>query len=138
MRFMLFMHPRLDPETNWTPTPEAVATMERYNEELRQAGVLLDLAGLHDAAEGSYVRFPGGKPVVEDGPYGEAKEVVGGYWLIEVGSPQEAVQWATRCPGGGDCAIEVRRVAMMEDFPEDVQAASREVQAASHEVRDPS
>lgn len=125
MRFMLFIHPAIefDEKKDWTPTPEAVATMERFNEELRQAGVLLDLAGLHPPSEGAAVRWNTGRPVVYDGPFGEAKEVVGGYWMIQAASKEEAVEWATRVPNGGEAWIEVRRVHELEDFPPDVQAA---------------
>lgn len=124
MRFMLFIHPAIEyEEKDWTPTPEAVATMERYNEELRRAGVLLDLAGLHSPSDGAAVRWSSGRPVVYDGPFGEAKEVVGGYWLIQAASKQEAVEWATRVPLGGEAWIEVRRVQELEDFPPEVQDA---------------
>lgn len=126
MRFMMFMHPAIDfDEKDWTPSPEAVAVMERYNDELQRAGVLLDLAGLHSPAEGAAVRWNTGKPVVEDGPFGEAKEVVGGYWLIQAASKEEAVEWAKRVPNGGEAWIEVRRVAEPEDFPPEVRDAMR-------------
>ncbi len=122
MRFMLFMHPAIE-DKDWNPSAEDVATMERYNEALRQAGVLLDLAGLHPTTEGAVVRWNTGRPVVFDGPFGEAKEVVGGYWLIQAASKEEAVEWATRVPNGGDAWIEVRRVHELEEFPADVRAA---------------
>jgi hypothetical protein len=126
MRFMLFIHPAVEyEESDWSPSAEDVATMERYNEELRRAGVLLDLAGLHSPSEGAVVRWNTGRPVVYDGPFGEAKEVVGGYWLIQAASKEEAVEWATRVPNGGDAWIEVRRVQELEDFPPDVQDALR-------------
>ncbi len=121
MRFMLFMHPAVEYEEGDTPSAEDVATMERYNDELRRAGVLLDLAGLHSPAEGAAVRWTSGRPVVYDGPFGEAKEVIGGYWLIQAASKDEAVEWATRVPNGGEAWIEVRRVHELEDFPPDVQ-----------------
>ncbi|MGH7921873.1 MAG: YciI family protein [Candidatus Dormibacteraceae bacterium] len=124
MRFMLFMHPGLEEGADWMPSAEDVATMERYNEELRRAGVLLELSGLHPTSEGALVRFATGKPVVEDGPFGEAKEVVGGYWLIQAASTREAVEWATRVPASGDAYIEVRRVHEMDEFPPELQAAA--------------
>jgi hypothetical protein len=132
MRFMLFMHPAIEPEeSDWTPSPEAVATMERYNDELRRAGVLLDLAGLHSPSNGVAVRWKAGRPVVEDGPFGEAKEVVGGYWMIQAASKEEAVQWASRVPNGGESWIEVRQVQEPEDFPPEVRAVlSRDTGAA--------
>jgi hypothetical protein len=99
--------------------------MTKYNEELNKAGVLLSLDGLRPPGDGARVRFSGGVPAVTDGPFAEAKEVVGGYWLIQASSKEEAVEWASRCPGGDGDFIEVRRVYEMEDFPEDVQAAGQ-------------
>ena len=122
MRFMMFMYPEIS-EAEWNPTAEDVAEMSRYNEELRKAGMLLALDGLHAPAEGASVSFDSeGVKAVTDGPFAEAKEVVGGYWIIQARSKDEAVEWAKRCPGR-DCRIEVRRVFEMEDFSEDVQAA---------------
>ena len=131
MRFMLFIHPATQ-DSNWSPSPEDVATMERFNDELRRAGVLLDLAGLHPTSEGAVVRWNTGRPVVFDGPFGEAKEVVGGYWMIQAASKEEAVEWATRVPNGGDAWIEVRRVHEIEEFPPEVQSVlSRDTDAGS-------
>jgi hypothetical protein len=112
-------------EEEWEPSAEDVAAMSRYNEELRQAGLLLALDGLHPPGEGALVNFSDGKVTVTDGPFAEAKEVVGGYWLIQARSKQEAVEWASRCPGE-NCSIEVRRVFEMEDFPQDVQEAAEQ------------
>jgi hypothetical protein len=125
MRFMMFMYPGIQ-EEEWAPSAEDVAAMSRYNEELRKAGMLLSLDGLHPPGEGALVSFSGGKATVTDGPFAEAKEVVGGYWLIQARSKEEAVEWASRCPGE-DCAIEVRRVFELEDFPQDVQEAAEQV-----------
>ncbi len=123
MRFMMFMYPEIS-EGEWTPDAESVAAMGRYNEELRKAGMLLSLDGLHPPGEGARVKFDAeGVEAVTDGPFAEAKEVVGGYWLIQARSKEEAVEWAQRCPGR-DCMIEVRRVFELEDFPPDVQAAA--------------
>jgi hypothetical protein len=122
MRFMMFMYPEIS-EEEWNPTAEDVAAMSRYNEELRKAGMLLALDGLHPPAEGALVDFSNGETKVTDGPYAEAKEVVGGYWLIQARSKQEAVEWAKRCPGE-NCRIEVRRVFEMEDFPQEVREAA--------------
>jgi hypothetical protein len=122
MRFMMFMYPEIE-EKDWEPTPEGVAAMGRYNEELRKAGLLLSLDGLRPPSDGGTVRFSlDGETTVTDGPFSEAKEVVGGYWLIQVRSKEEALEWASRCPARG-CAIEVRRVAEMEDFSQEVQDA---------------
>ncbi|HET7120792.1 MAG TPA: YciI family protein [Solirubrobacterales bacterium] len=124
MRFMMFMYPEIS-EEEWQPSAEAVAAMSRYNEELRKAGMLLSLDGLQPPAEGGVVEFRDGKATVTDGPFAEAKEVVGGYWLIQARSKEEALEWASRCPGE-NCRIEVRRVFEMEDFPQDVQEAAEE------------
>ncbi len=97
MRFMMFMLPNISDE-DWMPSAEAVETMGKYNEELTKAGVLLALDGLHPSSAGVRVSFPGGKARVTDGPFSEAKEVVGGYWIIDVKSKDEAVEWAKRCP----------------------------------------
>jgi hypothetical protein len=122
MRFMMFMYPEIS-EADWNPTPEDVAEMGRYNEELRKAGMLLALDGLHPPAEGASVSFDGeGVKAVTDGPFTEAKEVVGGYWVIQARSKDEAVEWAKRCPGR-NCRVEVRRIFEMEDFSDEVQAA---------------
>jgi hypothetical protein len=125
MRFMMFMYPGIE-EEEWGPSSaEDVAAMKamgRYNEELRKAGMLLSLDGLHPPGEGALVSLSDGSATVTDGPFAEAKEAVGGYWLIQARSKQEAIEWASRCPGE-NCAIEVRRVFEREDFPEEVQAA---------------
>ncbi len=121
MRFMMFMFPGIE-EGEWTPDAEAVAAMGRYNEELTKAGALLALDGLHPQSKGARVTFSGGAATVTDGPFTEAKEVIGGYWIIQARSKEEAVEWASRCPAE-DCMIEVRQVYEMSDFPEDVQAA---------------
>lgn len=125
MRFMMFMYPGIDTDAeSWQPSAEDVAAMTAYNEELSKAGVLLSLDGLRPPADGARVRFGGGAPSVTDGPFAEAKEVVGGYWLIQASSKEEAVEWATRCPANEGDFIEVRRVFESEDFPEDVREAA--------------
>jgi hypothetical protein len=121
MRFMMFMYPQIE-DVDWNPSAEDVAAMGRYNKELRKAGMLLALDGLKPPSEGASVVFEGGGSRVVDGPFTEAKEVVGGYWLIQARSTEEAIEWAKRCPGQ-DCRIEVRPVFEMEDFPQDVQDA---------------
>jgi hypothetical protein len=134
MRFMMFMYPEIS-EADWNPSAEDVAAMTRYNDELRKAGLLLSLDGLHPPAEGASVSFDGeGDTTVTDGPFAEAKEVVGGYWVIQARSKDEAVEWAKRCPGRG-CRIEVRRVFEIEDFPEDVRAAAEEAAPGWSEAR---
>ncbi|MGA8261018.1 MAG: YciI family protein [Arenicellales bacterium] len=126
MRFMMLMIPKgyekAAPGT--VPDAEAVAAMMKYNEELQEAGVLLALDGLHPLSMGARVSFAGGKPTVTDGPFIETKEVLGGYWMIDVSSLQEAIGWAKRCPASPNEVIEIRQVQEFEDFPEDVQAAA--------------
>lgn len=134
MRFMMLMIPKgyenAAPDTK--PDAKAVATMMKYNEVLQKAGVLLALDGLHPPSAGVRVSFAGGKPKVSDGPFAEAKEVLGGYWMIQVQSKQEAVEWAKRCPASDNEVIELRQVHEIEEFPADVQevaAGFREMQA---------
>ena len=129
MRFLMFMLPcnqgQTDPSFPDTPTPEAAAIMGKYNDELVKAGVMLDGTGLHPQHEGVRVSFSGGKRTVTDGPFTEAKEAIGGFWVIEVKSKEEAVEWAKRVPAidDGDFTIEVRQYYEQEEFDADVQAA---------------
>jgi hypothetical protein len=106
------------------PDAKAVEAMMKYNQALQQAGVLIALDGLHPPSMGARVSFEGGKPKVTDGPFTEAKEVLGGYWMIDVKSKQEAIEWASRCPGSPNEVIEIRQVQELSDFPEDVQKAA--------------
>jgi len=126
MRFMLLMIPkgyeRAAPGA--VPDAAAVAAMAKYNETLSKAGVLLALDGLHPPSMGARVSFSQGKPRVTDGPFPETKEVLGGYWMIQVGSKQEAIEWARRCPASDYQVIEVRQVQELSDFPADVQKAA--------------
>ncbi|MCW3480311.1 YciI family protein [Neisseriaceae bacterium JH1-16] len=124
MRFMMIMIPKgyESAEAGTMPSAEAVAAMMKYNEDLRKAGVLLALDGLHPPSMGARVSFEGGKAKITDGPFAEAKEVIGGYWMIQVKSREEAIAWAARCPGSPNEVIEVRQVQEFEDFPADVQA----------------
>ena len=126
MRFMMLMIPRgYEKATPGTlPDAKAVEAMMKYNASLQKAGVLLALDGLHPPSMGARVTFPGGKPKVTDGPFAEAKEVLGGYWMIDVTSKEEAIEWAKRCPGDDNATIEIRQVQEMTDFPEDVQKAA--------------
>ena len=86
--------------------------------------MLITLDGLHPPSMGARVSFAGGKPLVTDGPFTEAKEVLGGYWMIDVASRDEAIAWASKCPAGPNEVIEIRQVQEMADFPEDVQKAA--------------
>ena len=126
MRFMMLMIPQgyqaAAPGT--MPPAEAVAAMMKYNEALKAAGVLITLDGLHPPSIGARVSFASGMPVVTDGPFTESKEVLGGYWMIDVKSLEEAIAWAKRCPASNNETIEVRQVQEFSDFPADVQEAA--------------
>lgn len=126
MRFMMLMIPKgyESAKPGTTPDARAVAAMMKYNESLQKAGVLLALDGLHPPSMGARVSFEGGKPKVTDGPFAEAKEVLGGYWMIQVKSKEEAIQWASRCPASENEVIEIRQVQEFADFPPDVQEAA--------------
>lgn len=119
MRFMMFMYPQIS-DKEWEPSADALAAMSRYNIELREAGVLLALDGLRPSSDGASVVFEGSEARVIDGPFAEAKEVVGGYWIIQARSTEEALEWAKRCPGV-DCRVEVRQIMELEDLPQDIQ-----------------
>src|SRR5258708_5398646 len=115
MRFMMLMIPlgyeSAPAEVNLDP--ERVAAMMRYNQALKDAGVLITLEGLHPLAAGARVSFASGTPVVTDGPFTEAKEVIGGFWMIDVASRAEAIEWARKCPGSTSEIIEIRQVQEM-------------------------
>jgi hypothetical protein len=116
MRFMMLMYPGSKAETGALPEEKAIAQMMKYNEELTQAGVLLALDGLQPTAKGARIRNTGGKRSVSDGPFSEAKEVIGGYWMLQVKSRAEALEWATRCPLADGELVELRQVYEMSDF----------------------
>lgn len=133
MRFMLFMIPNIS-ETDWTPDAEGVAAMALYNNEMSKAGVLVSLDGLHPSSKGAQVSGAGGKITVTNGPFGPGKDIIGGYWLIDVSSREEAVEWAKRCPAikgpasmpnydGPVPVIEVRQIFEPSEFPPELQQA---------------
>jgi hypothetical protein len=124
MRFLMIMYPDRAAESAAVPDAKAVEAMMKYNEELAKAGVLLSLDGLHPTSKGARIHFPGGKPTVQDGPFTEAKEIVGGFWMLQVKSKEEAIEWAKRVPAAGTNFVELRQVFEMSDFPEDVQRAA--------------
>jgi hypothetical protein len=130
MRFMMLMIPNIPQQPEgWMPQAEDVERMMGYNQELTKAGVLLALDGLHPPASGARVSYDGqGGVSVKDGPFAEAKEVLGGYWMIDVSSREEAIEWARRVPAGAGDVVEVRQVFEMSDFPEDVQQAAGELE----------
>jgi hypothetical protein len=126
MRFMMLMIPKgyESAAPDAMPPADAVAAMMKYNEALKAAGVLITCDGLHPPSTGARVSFAGGTPLVTDGPFTEAKEVLGGYWMIDVKSRDEAIAWAKRCPASANEIIEIRQVQEMADFPPDVQKAA--------------
>ena len=126
MRFMMIVIPKGYEKAKPGAMPDAkvVAEMSKYNESLQKAGVLLSMEGLHPPSMGARVTFAGGKPKVTDGPYTEAKEVIGGFWMIEVKSKAEALEWAKRAPMPESELIEIRQVQEFEDFPADIQQAA--------------
>jgi hypothetical protein len=128
MRFMMLMIPK----GYETAAPDAVhdldvarvEAMMDYNKALQDAGVLVALDGLHPPSAGARVSFAAGTPTVTDGPFAEAKEVLGGYWMIRVASKEEAVAWAKRCPAADNEVIEVRQVQELDDFSPEVRRAA--------------
>ena len=142
MRFMMLMIPKgyesAAPGT--MPDVNAVEAMMKYNESLQRAGVLLSLEGLHPPSMGARVQFFRGKPTVTTGPFADAKEVLGGYWMIQAKSKEEAIEWASHCPASDNEIIEVRQVQEFSEFPADVQDAgagfTTEMQAQTKQRRE--
>jgi hypothetical protein len=137
MRRMMLMIPKgyEKAEPGAMPDPKAVAAMMKYNESLKKACVLLALDGLHPPSMGARVSFPAGKPEVTDGPFPEAKEVLGGYWMIQVKSKEEAVEWARLCPASANDVFEVRQVHEFKDFTPEVQKAGRKEPALRGQLK---
>jgi hypothetical protein len=121
MKFMMIVKASKDSEAGKMPSEALLSAMGKYNEELMKAGVLLDLSGLQSSAKGFRVKFSSnGKRTVVDGPFAETKELIAGYWIIQVKSREEALEWAKRAPmphEEQDCEIEVRQFFELEDFP---------------------
>jgi hypothetical protein len=131
MRFMMMVIPKgyemAPPDA--LPTTEAVAKMMEYNKSLQKAGVLLALDGLFPPSTGARISYADSKATVTDGPFAETKEVIGGYWILQVRSREEAIEWAKRAPMSNNEIIEVRQIHDMADFPEDVRKASQGFEA---------
>jgi hypothetical protein len=134
MRFMMMMIPAIyqpkadgtpGPEPGFTPSLEGMVKMRRFNMELADAGALLSLDGLQPLAAGARVSYSGGKSTVTDGPFVETREVLGGFWIIDVASKEEAVAWAERIPAEDGDVVEVRRFFEMTDFPQEVLDAAQ-------------
>ncbi len=125
MRFMMLLPaPAEALEKCAVPSPEIVLPMRKFNADMAKAGVLLGAEGLHPSSKGTRIRVSGGKRVVTDGPFAEAKEVIAGFWIIQVKSKEEAVEWAKRCPLPENGLIEIRQVFENCDFPPELQKKS--------------
>ena len=131
MRFMMLLPCPPEPLEKLTAAPnkEIVTAMRKYNEEMKKAGVMLAAEGLHATSRGFRIKVSGGKKIVTDGPFTETKEVIAGFWLIQVQSKEEALEWAKRCPLPENGLIEVRQVFENADFPPELQKKKAEVKA---------
>src|SRR6185369_5973847 len=118
MRFMVIVKASKDSEAGKLPSQELLAAMGKYNEELAKAGVLLSGEGLQSSSKGARVRFSGDRRIVTDGPFAETKELIAGFWLWQVKSKAEAIEWVKRCPNPmpEDCEVEIRQVFEAADF----------------------
>lgn len=126
MRFMVIVKANKDSEAGVMPTEKMLADMGKFNEELANAGVMLAGEGLHPSSKGARVKFSGGKATVIDGPFAETKELVAGYWLWQVKSKDEAIEWLKRAPFDGDTEVEIRQVFEAEDFGDEFTPELRE------------
>jgi len=116
MRFMVIVKASKEPEAGVLPSTEILAAMGKFNEELVKAGVMLAGEGLHPSSKGARVRFQGGKKTVIDGPFAETKELIAGFWLWQVKSKEEAIEWLKRAPFDGGTEVEIRQVFEADDF----------------------
>lgn len=130
MRFMVIIKASAESEAGEMPSEQLLTEMGQYNEELVNAGVMISGEGLHPSSKGARVKLGGGEPVVTDGPFTETKELVAGFWIWELGSLQEAIEWAKRCPISDDeeAEIEIRQVFTAEDFGEEFTPELREAE----------
>ena len=135
MRFMILVKADNDSEAGVLPSQELLTEMGKYNEELVKAGVLLAGEGLQPSSKGARVRFSGAERTVIDGPFTETKELIAGFWLIEVKSLDEAIEWVKRCPNPteGESEIEIRQVFETEDFGDEFTPELREREARIRE-----
>lgn len=125
MRFMMLMKGNEQTETGELPPAEGIDAMTRYNEDLVKAGALLAAEGLHPTAKGAKVTFLDGTPTVTDGPFTEAKELIAGFWMIQVSSREEALEWVKRMPRPpqGRMEIELRQIFELDEFPPELRPA---------------
>jgi hypothetical protein len=129
MRFLVMVKPPRDAyEAGMMPSPELVANMGAFNEEMAKAGVLLAGEGLHPSSKGARIAFSAGKPTVINGPFTEAKELIGGFWLLQANSKAEVIDWLRRCPFEGDEELEIRQIHDAEEFTAAMQDPARQVQ----------
>jgi hypothetical protein len=126
MRFMILLKANDETEAGVMPSEEILAAMGKYNEELVKAGVMLAGEGLHPSSKGARLRFDGGQPTVTDGPYAEAKELIAGFWIFQVKSLEEAIEWVKRGPLGGGAEVEIRQIFEAEDFGDEFTPELRE------------
>ena len=132
MRFMILVKADANTEAGVLPDEKLLAEMGKFNEELAKAGVLLAADGLHPSSKGVRVKFEGGKRIVTDGPFAETKELIAGYWLWQVNSKVEAIEWLKRAPFDGGAEVELRQVFELSDFPPDVQKAADNPTVRAH------
>jgi hypothetical protein len=125
---MIIVKATRDSEAGVMPSEELMTAMGNYNEELAKAGILVDCDGLHPSSKGARVRFSGDKRTVIDGPFIETKELIAGYWIWQVKSKEEAIEWVKRCPNPmpGDSEIEIRQIFEADDFGEEFTPTLRE------------
>ena len=136
MRFMILVKASADSEAGVMPSEELLIAMGNFNEELARAGILVEADGLHPSSKGARVRFSGDKRTVTDGPFIETKELVAGYWIWDVKSKEEAIEWVKRCPNpmpGTDSDIEIRQIFSAEDFGAEFTPEAR---AQEERIRD--
>ena len=136
MRFMILVKASADSEAGVMPSEELLTAMGNFNEELAKAGILVEADGLHPSSKGARVRFSGDKRTVTDGPFIETKELVAGYWIWDVKSKEEAIEWVKRCPNpmpGTDSDIEIRQIFSAEDFGAEFTPEAR---AQEERIRD--
>lgn len=140
MRFMVIVPGDKNSEAGVLPSTELLAEMQRYNEELVKAGVMLAGEGLHPTSKGAKVRFEGGKRTVIDGPFTETKELIAGFWIIEARSKEEAIEWVKRAPFDGGTEIEIRQIFENDDFGEvltpELRAKEDELRAEATRLRE--
>ncbi len=126
MRFLVMLKSNPVAEAGAMPDTEILAEMGRFNEELVKAGVMLAGEGLHPSEKGARLKFSGGQVTVTDGPFAEAKELVAGFWMLQVKSKEEAIEWVKRAPLGGGTEVEIRQVFEMDEFGDEMTPELRE------------